>query len=160
MFLSGRIGITTEYSSRCPDASQMMLPDAHRCSQSWVFFGKRFLHDWASEQRSRRATAWKRLVRTSRIFFVFMRILYIYRIRLFFCETSNPFPVNKSTPFSVRKSLLITSMLSLLITSMHSLLITSMLSLGQAPEAHGEARARGRSKVLAPGVKLVQRASL
>ena len=38
----------------------------------WVFLGKRFLHDWASEQRSRRATAWKRLVWTSRIFFVFM----------------------------------------------------------------------------------------
>ena len=49
--------------------------------QKWVFFGKRFLHDWASEQRSQRATAWKRLVRASRIFFVFrvkVRNLIIY----------------------------------------------------------------------------------
>ena len=40
--------------------------------QNGYFWGKRFLHDWASEQRSWRATAWKRLVRASRIFFVFI----------------------------------------------------------------------------------------
>ncbi len=40
--------------------------------QMRLIFGKRFLHDWASEQRSRRDTTVKRLVRTSRIFFVFM----------------------------------------------------------------------------------------
>ena len=37
-----------------------------------MFIGNRFLHDWASEWRSRRATTGKRLVQTSRIFFVFM----------------------------------------------------------------------------------------
>ena len=61
-----------------------------------VFFGKRFLHHWASEQRSRRATTGKRLVWASRIFFVFMRILYIYRNRSFFCE-------KQYTPFSVKQ---------------------------------------------------------
>ena len=38
-----------------------------------VFFGKRFLHDWASEQRWRRDTAGKLIVMTSRIFFTLIK---------------------------------------------------------------------------------------
>ena len=54
------------------------------------FGGKRFLHDWASERRSRRATTGKRLVRTSRIFFVFMGKVTNMR---------NPCSVRNSTDF-------------------------------------------------------------
>ena len=63
------------------------------------FLGKRFLHDWASEQRSRRATAWKRLVWTSRSFLVFMTNVRNLR-NPFVCGKSNTFSVNKSTSFS------------------------------------------------------------
>ena len=87
-----------------------VLPSSPRPSPSppsplpkCVFSGKRFLHDWASEQRSRRATAWKRLVRASRIFFVFMRILYIYRIRSFFCEKIYPIFCEKNYPIFCEK---------------------------------------------------------
>ena len=64
-------------------AAKVSCPGSHRMgwgsgmgSGVWglgCFGGKRFLHDWASERRSRRATAWKRLVRTSRILLVFMK---------------------------------------------------------------------------------------
>ena len=64
------------------------------------FLGKRFLHDWASERRSRRATTGKRLVRTSRIFFVFMGQVRNLR-NPFSVENPNPFYVKKSASYSV-----------------------------------------------------------
>ncbi len=92
--------------SPVPPASDPQRKDpSERSSQSGCFCGKWFLHDWASEQRSRPATTWKRLVQTSRIFFVFMIIPYIYGNRSFFCdkiypvfcETINPMFCEKTT---------------------------------------------------------------
>ena len=41
-----------------------------RRKEFWMYISKQFLRHSASEQRSRRATAWKRLVWLSRIFLV------------------------------------------------------------------------------------------